>query len=368
MILLLMLAVAPLSTVTHVAARPASARHSRTGLRRASTTVLPEESSSPAPDATPAIESSASSFEELMRTAEPLADLATLLIPPSGGCLEDAASIERARCEASRAFLRRTLPQRTFWVFGDDSDVLRVSPFDATIKGYHLSTAGCLACAKPLPTGNAGESRYVTLRLPGEGASLREAVEINRSAAGFETEAEASSWWRQADGNLRVQFVFQPALAEWTQAVGRGYAMRLLGFRVFNRCTHDVLVSRPPSTGTVDVGLTEGCLQNPSGPDTTGPSSTGPVRSALSAQDLAGAMSAIRPQVFACFDRFKVPGRAQLGYVVLGNGSVQSVRLEGMFMGTPTGDCVLEAARNARFPAFSAPRQRFDYPFFLRAQ
>jgi hypothetical protein len=77
-------------------------------------------------------------------------------------------------------------------------------------------------------------------------------------------------------------------------------------------------------------------------------------------------MTRIRPEVFACFERLKVPGTAQLSYIVAGNGMVQSIRVTGGFDGTPTGDCVLDAGKNARFPRFKAPRQQFSYPFFLR--
>ena len=77
-------------------------------------------------------------------------------------------------------------------------------------------------------------------------------------------------------------------------------------------------------------------------------------------------MSRIRPQVFACYEKFKEPGNAELTYVVAGNGMVQSIRMGGSFDGTPTGYCVLDAGKNAHFPPFKAARQQFSYPFFLR--
>jgi hypothetical protein len=45
---------------------------------------------------------------------------------------------------------------------------------------------------------------------------------------------------------------------------------------------------------------------------------------------------------------------------------VQSIRVGGSFDGTPTGECVLDAGKNARFPRFKAPSKQFSYPFFLR--
>jgi hypothetical protein len=362
-----MLVTAALGFAPPAAARRTPTRHPRSGLQRAAA-LVPEPTSPAAEPLDAPADSAVTTFEALIQTATPLVDLQTLLISPTGGCNDIVSSIDRARCEASRAFLRRTLPQRTLASFGGDPGVLRVSEFDADIKGYHVSVSGCLACARPLPAGNQNDPFYVTLKVPARGDSLRDAVEINRSTASFENEAEARAWWTQTEGNLRVQFVFQPTLAEWTHSFGHGYAMKLLGFRVFNRCTREILVSRPPSSGIVDSALTDGCLQNPPAAHAEVARPVDEPKSALSAQDLSGAMSAIRPQVFACFDRFKVPGRAIFDYTVLGNGSVQSVRLDGVFAGTPSASCLLEAARSARFPHFAGVQQRFSYPFFLRAQ
>jgi hypothetical protein len=77
-------------------------------------------------------------------------------------------------------------------------------------------------------------------------------------------------------------------------------------------------------------------------------------------------MSAIRPDAFACFGKFKVPGRADLDFAVARNGSVSEVRVSGAFSGTPTGSCLVEAAERAHFPTSARGRQRFSYPFFLR--
>ena len=81
---------------------------------------------------------------------------------------------------------------------------------------------------------------------------------------------------------------------------------------------------------------------------------------------IAVAMRQIQPDVFGCFEKFHVPGNAQLAYVVGGNGMVQSIRIKGAFDGTPTGACVLDAGKNAKFPRFKAARQSFTYPFLLR--
>ena len=144
--------------------------------------------------------------------------------------------------------------------------------------------------------------------------------------------------------------------------------MKLLGMRVFNRCTGEVLVSRPPSTGIADMpGIDDGCkVREPDDDPSQRADSAEGLPPELSKDVISKAMGTLRAQVFACYEKYRVPGRAQLDYVIAGNGTVRSVRLEGAFLGTPTGTCVLEAAQNARFQSFAGERQQFSYPFFLR--
>jgi hypothetical protein len=391
------LAVSWVAALTH---HPAEARTphpatatSRGRLQRAAATVESADPQPSAPTPGPSGAPPASTFEDVLGKAELLEDLQTLLIAPTGGCDDAPSPIERARCEGTRAFLRRTLPGRSYWTLGDDPLVLRVGDYDPDVKGYRVSVAGCLACSKPLGLGGPGPAgqRFVTLRTPAAPAAasdaaataagavataprtpldaLRGAVELNRSTVGFDTESEAQSWWADASGNLQVQFVFQPTVTEWTAPAGRGVSLPLLGFRVFNRCTREVLVSRPPSTNDVEMAVAPDCLErNQASRNRRGQPAETELEESLSARDLSAAMAAIRPQVAACYSRYQVPGRALLDYVVASNGTVQSVRLSGIFTGTPTGACVMEAARGARFPKFATVRQQFSYPFFLRAE
>jgi hypothetical protein len=91
-----------------------------------------------------------------------------------------------------------------------------------------------------------------------------------------------------------------------------------------------------------------------------------PLPGELSRTAIAESMGQIRGQVFACYQKYQVPGNVQLTYEVASNGTVQSIHLDGSLDGTPTGECVLEAAKSARFPRFQAEKQKFTYPFFLR--
>jgi hypothetical protein len=358
--------------------------------------AAPERTAAPAPagasstaTADPPATPSTSTFESASRGAVPAADLGTLLAPLSGRCDTEKREVDRIRCATVREHLGRVIPQRSYVVVAEDPAALTLSDYDDAIKGFRMSVSGCLACTQPVTLGRTGDKRLVTLKVPGkDGETLRAAVEVSRNTLAFEGPAEAKSWRDRNRKDLRVEFVFRiGALAqqEWTFRGDRGYALELLGARVFHRCSGEVLVSRPPSTGIARASdLDQGCsrqpevaAETPQRPAATlaagaaasagSPSSTAAAgRTHLSKTDIAAAMDVIRPQVFACYEKFQVPGLAQLSYEVAGNGTVQTIRLAGVFDGTPTGTCVVDAARSARFPTFEGERQQFNYPFFLR--
>jgi hypothetical protein len=273
-----------------------------------------------------------------------------------------------------------------------------VSAYDQTIKGYRLGLAACIACAQPIPIGRAAQPALITLKKPVEGATppnkagdkpgdkagdkaaepLAAAVEIATTTVSFASEAEATRWLRDVRPRLRATFVLKPAPTEWRFRSWRGYTLGLIAGRIVDACTGTVVLSSPPSTGAGERVASAACPQPahipaepieatanaaPPPPD-DGEEPQLPIE--LSRTAIAQAMGQIRSQVFACFQRYQIPGTAQLTYEVAGNGLVQAVRLDGALAGTPTGACVLDAARNAHFPGFDGPIQTFNYPFFLR--
>jgi hypothetical protein len=314
----------------------------------------------------------AETYEALAKNAMRTRDVATLLGAFIDKCDAEKRELERARCRTTQAYLREVLPGRTFSAAADDPAVISVSEYDAGIKGYHVSVAGCIACTKPVSVGRARERRFITLREPQKDAeTLPKAVEVSRNTFGFESLVEARKWLDKVRPFLRAEFLFQPADAEWSFGPSRGYALKFVGARIYNRCTGEVLASKPPSTGTADLPTgsreDEACLQGQgSDAQKAGEGDELGLPQELPRDAIADAMTRIRPQVFACYEKFKEPGTAELTYVVAGNGMVQSIRVGGSFDGTPTGDCVLDAGKNARFPRFKASRQQFTYPFFLR--
>ena len=92
----------------------------------------------------------------------------------------------------------------------------------------------------------------------------------------------------------------------------------------------------------------------------------GAIHTTLSRSQIQAGMRGIKAGVLRCYDRYKVPGMANVQVRIGRNGRVSSARVVGMFAGTPTGACVKAAARSARFPQFKGAPITITYPFILR--
>jgi len=79
----------------------------------------------------------------------------------------------------------------------------------------------------------------------------------------------------------------------------------------------------------------------------------------LTKSDIVSAMKGVQPRVQACANQFKVPGTAMAQISVASGGRVNSASVTGRFAGTPTGACVEQAAKTAKFP----PCQAMDFPW-----
>ena len=347
-----------------------------------------EAEPAPAPEAPPP------TFEVLAADAQAIADVGAVLGALVDKCPDDGRTLDRARCRASQRYLRQNLPERSFAIAVGDPAAISVSDYDDAIKGYRVALSACLACTSPIRVGRSPDPVFVTVKKPVEtprvGEALAAAVEIASQPLEFPSDAVAKRWLRDTRPHLRAELIVGGTASEWRFRSSRGYALTLVAGRVVDDCTGTVVLSVPPSTGraqrSASSGAGAGCppakrspaiARAPAG--TTGDESgaTGesgesgddeqrPLPIELSRNAIADAMGRIRTQIFACFQQYRVPGTAPLTYEVAGNGSIQAVGLTGPLTGTPTGDCLLEAARGARFPPFDSPVQTFTYPFFLR--
>ena len=159
----------------------------------------------------------------------------------------------------------------------------------------------------------------------------------------------------------------------WLDGTGeiRGLGLQLLAYRVYSRCSGEILTSSPKSAFPIPVEPAADCPK----PEVPIVASTQPaVRQpdprwpyVLSVGDIRKTMDANRGQVYACYLQFQIPGQAELEVEIGGmDGNVVGVKISGLFEDTPTGDCIAAALSVARFPSFRAKSMKVPYNFFLR--
>jgi hypothetical protein len=321
----------------------------------------------------------ADKYGDLTKDARPVGggDVAGLFWSATVDCGKLAGDLAKRQCEGVRIARGGAAAGGTYVAAGDGLS-FHVGEWDAQKGGLPLTVYGCIACEKTVDIGGAG--RYLVTKgdVKVEGGAVRGPV-IHRAVRKFKSEADAKKWKETVVPRLRTQFVFKvPARpTEWTAEGARGYAVDMVGFRVWDPCDGAMICSNPPSENEkADAAACKG--GQPSGTDIQGdarpeekkPEEKKPdepkIPERLTSADIDRTMSKVRTQVNACFTEFGVPGKADLTIQIGGDGSVLKVELRGEFKDTPTGECIVKAAKEAKFPAFKNAPMNIKYPFILR--
>jgi hypothetical protein len=78
-------------------------------------------------------------------------------------------------------------------------------------------------------------------------------------------------------------------------------------------------------------------------------------------------MKPVMPKVAACYERFRVPGSANLTITIANTGKVTHAQVDGPLGGTPTAACVEGAVMEAQFRTFTDAQQVITpYPVVLK--
>jgi predicted Zn finger-like uncharacterized protein len=85
----------------------------------------------------------------------------------------------------------------------------------------------------------------------------------------------------------------------------------------------------------------------------------------LSRDDIKKGMGAAQSRAKTCFQQFHVPGTVLVNVIIGGSGKVQNAEVKSSFAGTPTGDCVAKAVKNASFGRFKGSPMSVTYPIVL---
>lgn len=90
-----------------------------------------------------------------------------------------------------------------------------------------------------------------------------------------------------------------------------------------------------------------------------------PEKKALTADDIKTARASRMSAAQACYGKHGVAGNVAVKLSVDPSGKVKKATASGALAGTPSGDCVVEAAKGATFPAWDGPTQSVTFSFSL---
>jgi len=348
---------------------------------------LPGEVVVRAPQQRQALAAPPGSYEALVAHAEVVEDLGRMLEPFTEKCTEER-DMTRRQCEVVRAYLRRVLERRVF-VSGVEGGSLVVGPYEEKSGGRTLVLYGCLACKRPVAgdvplflVADAHDSKTKVKEKAVRPSGLPYPVpEVARLVVAHPSQHVAETWQAEVGSKLRAELVFRLGRAWQERLAGRketgqgrdvrGLFVHVVGYRVYDRCTGDVLLASPQVAFKASVARAQpDCPKREVKVAASQPAARQPDPSwpyVLSVGDIRRTMDSIRGQVRACYLQFQIPGSVELEVEVGGmDGNVLSVRVGGKFEETPTGDCVTAAVSAARFPRFRAASMKVPYRFYLQ--
>lgn len=327
-----------------------------------------------------------SSFDELLKEAVPVKDLATLIEPLYARC-DDGDALLRRQCEGTRGYLLDYLKSHTFIA---DSDVQpETTPYDTVAKQVDMEVAGCVACKYP-PT-VAGEPRYVTTRPPQRVAEGRAIVQLVAShEISLPDRTGADRFVERVVPRLRVQHVFRfgtpygetaAAPAKTASVAGKAAAAPLsavaaakgvlivpLGHRVFDRCTGQIAAASPEQAMPVRVTPDRSCP--PKGSEELSQAELkraeefAALPERLLPHQIDQVLAPIQAKIHECYVEFGEPsGTAKVAVTIGGGGKLTAISLASPFDKADIGVCMRSQLKTAVFPKFRGAAMNVDYVY-----
>lgn len=284
----------------------------------------------------------AATFEQLLASAEPVADVPALVDSLGRACAHDDDG-EKRRCEQVRRHHKKRVATTRLHAIAEPAAVRHEAPTD---KGVRVAVRGCLRCSgKPAVTsGDKG--------IPEVGQKL-----LPVGADDFE------QWKKGVAPYLRVQYVFTMA----AEAAGGAYRFTPLGWRLFDRCSGEVLASSPPSAEPAPV-LSEGCPQAPKAA-----AHEDPTPDRLTPGQIMEAMAPVAEATKGCAKEHRLSGTLVARITPSTDGSIRNVEWMGPLAGSgetpsPARACIEPVLSKVKFPAFRHTMPPFDYPIMFKLE
>lgn len=240
-------------------------------------------------------------------------DLGDLLWSAVVSCDGRAGDLARRQCRLVRDARAQAWAGRTF--------VIRLD--DGAVAGGVIR--GCLACAHRVSVD--GQAVAVVTRGSVSEGPEGEVVgpELGPTPAGA------------IPGPVDLVFRLPPTPEAWSQGATRGFMVEALSWR--------------PIVAPATAGATP---QEEALPEQ------------LTREQIKTVMTPVATQVDICYESFGIPGTADLGFELGGDGIVKHAEVQGDLAGTPTASCITQAVMKASFPRFKRKTMWIHYPFTLR--
>lgn len=347
----------------------------------------------PAPSAA-AAPTGPASFDELLKDAVPVRDVATLIEPLYARC-EDQDPLLRRQCEGEKTFLLDYLKAHTFVA---DADVQpETSPYDASAKQVDMEVPGCVYC-KDAPK-VAGETRYLVAKLPQrlapvpgeEGKQRVQVAPIASHEIAIEDRTKADRFVERVVPRLRVQHVFKigmpfgeqppapppgkpaPAAQAAQQPASalaqiKGVLITSLGHRVYDRCTGKIAAASPKVAAPVKVKPDRGCpiggTEELSVAELKKQAEFDALPERLMPRQIDQVLAPVQGQIHECFVEFGEPsGTAKVSLTIGGEGKLTGVVLPSPFDKADIGVCMRSQLKRAVFPKFRGSPMNVEYVY-----
>jgi len=306
-------------------------------------------------------------FEDLSKTATPTSDMEKVVGPFLQQC-GTGNDLPDLHCRAIRSYMQHKIGTKIFTT-SVGGGALTFDTYDSVKFVYPVTLNGCLTCSKPIEFDpvlfSPNNKFFITAKVPTKvEANVPKGLELGKFEISVDPR-ELGNWTKTVQPFLQVQFLYRVVAEKvWDAKLGAGITLHTGGYRVFNRCSGEVLFSSPPSAGPAPVDK-RNCPDANAKPVVEDPTLNLPEK--LAPTQILDRMKSIRDKVDTCYSQYQIPGVAEISVSVTGKtGEVAGVKLRGAFADTPTGKCVADAVKTLKFPAFKNETLTFSYKYELK--
>ncbi len=328
--------------------------------------------------AKPATSVAADDFESLVKSSEHTQTLSRIFYPFVATCEREKDRFRRLFCSALNDRLVAQHQSKTYrTTFSPSAAGPLIVKFSAKPKPtLELRVKGCLTCKAPMHArkgGDISKSRFFMLKMPDKIKVRRGRVrydfgniDITRYEVPLPARMTKKKFKEEVLPFLRLDLLFKP-IAGVTK-VGKRHKYGVINFelvahRVYDRCSGKIFGAAPPMKGKFKVNKKDlSCPQNQP-------------KKAMVKVKLPSQLPRAKVQVLmkhlsadlqVCYEQFGVTGEVPVDNKIAPKGIVKQVKEGGKLAGTPSSQCVERMIKALKFPRFSGPDARLQWPLSLK--